>query len=152
MPRGAAYLDVRPISCRASSMNLGKLKSLGHNLADSFASGIGLLVGVYDMNVFAEAAASDDGYIKVNFLDATTTGSAASASLVRAIELYRDALPGLCSKHGVKPTEIKTLEARFGTDPAYGPHFSVKVESVDGKISTDQYVGIPGRRLRHVRK
>jgi hypothetical protein len=132
-------------------MNLGKLKSLGHNLADSFASGIGLLVGVYEMNVFAEAAASDDGYIKVNFLSAKTSGSAPSASLARSIELYRDALPGLCSKHGLSREEIKTLEVRFGTDPAFGPHFTVTVESFDGKLSTDQYVGIPGRRLRRAR-
>lgn len=132
-------------------MNLGKLKSLGHNLADSFASGMGLLVGIYDMNVYAEAAASEDGYIKVNFLAATTIGSPTSASLTRAIELYRDALPGLCAKHGLNRNDIKTLDVRFGTDPAFGPHFSVTVESFDGKFSTDQYVGIPGRRLRHAR-
>lgn len=94
-------------------MNLGKLKSLGHNLADSFASGIGLLVGIYDMDVFAEAAASDEGYIKVNFLTAATTGCTPSASLACAIELYRDALPGLCSKHGLNRNEIKTLDVRF---------------------------------------
>jgi hypothetical protein len=131
-------------------MNLGKLKSLGHNIADSFASGIGLLIGVYEMNVFAEAENAKEGYINVDFLNATATGSVTSASLNRAIKLYRDVLPSLCAKHGVNLTEIKTLEARFGTDQAYGPHYTVTVESVDGKRSTDQYVGVPGRKLRHI--
>ncbi|MGZ3236826.1 MAG: hypothetical protein ACXU8A_05555 [Burkholderiaceae bacterium] len=133
-------------------MNLGKLKSLGHNVADSLASGIGLLIGMYEMNVFAEAAASDEGYINVDFLNGTTTGSRTSPSLSRAICLYRQALPALCAKHGLNPAEIKTIEAHFGTDSAYGPHFSVTVESVDGKRSTDRYIGVPGRRLRYHRK
>lgn len=133
-------------------MNLGKLKSVAHNIADSFASGIGLLIGVYEMNVFYEAAESAEGYISVDFLTAKTAGGEPSISLKRAIELYRDAVPILCMKEAVDYAKIKTLEARFGTDPAYGPHFKVTVESVNGKRSTDQYVGIPARRLRRAQR
>lgn len=129
-------------------MKLGELKSLGHNLADSFASGIGLLVGVYVMDVFAEAAANDPGFIEVNFLDASTTGSAISGALQGAIKSYSNALPELCKKHSIEPSQIKTLIARFGTDSVYGPHFIVSVESIDGRSSTDRYIGIPGKRLR----
>lgn len=129
-------------------MKLGELKSLGHNLADSFASGIGLLVGVYEMNVFAEAAASDSGFVEVNFLDASATGSPISKNLQGAITSYRDALPDLCKKHSIDPHQIKTLTARFGSDQVYGPHFTVTVESIDGRSSTDHYIGIPGKRLR----
>jgi hypothetical protein len=129
-------------------MKLGELKSLGHNLADSFASGIGLLVGVYEMDVFAEAAASDPGYIEVNFIDTSTTGSAISTTLQGAIKSYSNALPELCKKHSIDPSQIKTLIARFGTDPVYGPHFTVSVESIDGRSSTDRYIGFPGKRLR----
>jgi hypothetical protein len=131
-------------------MKLGKLKALGHNLADSFASGIGLLVGCYQMDVFAEAAASTEGYIKVNFLAGKSSGGTVSPSLSRAIELYRDELPSFCAKHGLNLADIKVLEARFGTDAAYGRHFAATVQSCDGKLSTDQYVGVPGKRLRHV--
>ncbi|MGB7196089.1 MAG: hypothetical protein WBD81_21755 [Collimonas pratensis] len=129
-------------------MKFGNLKSLGHNLADSIASSIGLFIGVYEMNIFAEAAASNEGYITVNFLSGTTIGAIPSESLSRAICLYRDELPRLCVKHGIDVTKIKTLEARFGTDQAYGPHFKVTVETLQGKTSTDQYVGLPGKRLR----
>ena len=129
-------------------MKLSELKSLGHNLADSFASGMGLLVGIYEMDVFAEAAASDPGYIEVNFADGSTTGSPISTTLQGAIKSYSGALPELCKKHSIDRSEIKTLIARFGTDPVYGPHFTVSVESIDGRSSIDQYIGLPGRRLR----
>jgi hypothetical protein len=132
-------------------MKLGELKSLGHNLADSFASGIGLLVGYYEMNVFAEAAASDPGFVEVNFLNASVAGSPISQSLQGAINCYRNAVPELCKKHCIDFNQIKTLTARFGSDKVYRSHFTVTVESIDGRSSTDRYVGIPGRRLRTAR-
>jgi hypothetical protein len=129
-------------------MKLGELKSLGHNLADSFASGVGLLIGVYETNVFAEAAASGAGFVEVNFLDASSTGSPISDTLQGAINSYQDALPGLCEKHNIDLNQVKKLTARFGSDAVYGPHFTVTVESVDGRGSTDRYIGFPGKRLR----
>lgn len=129
-------------------MKIGELKSLGHNLADSFASGIGLLVGIYQMDVFAEAAASDPGYIEVNFLDASAVGSPISVTLQGAIKSYSSVLPELCKKHSIDPSQIRTLIARFGTDSVYGPHFTVSVESIDGRRSTDRYIGFPGKRVR----
>lgn len=132
-------------------MKHGSLKSLGHNMADSLASGVGLMIGVYDINVFAEAASTPEGYIEVDFLNAELQGGEVSPGLIKAIKLYRDALPAMCAKHGLNLRDIKTLDARFGTDPVYGPHFRVTVESRDGKRSTDQYVGLPGRRLRRVK-
>ena len=132
-------------------MKFGALKSVGHNVADSLASGIGLMIGVYSMDVFGEAAAGPEGYIEVDFLLGTTSGSPASRKLLRAISLYRDALPDLCRKHGVRIEEFKTLRARFGIDKAYGPHFAVTVVNRTGKSSTDQYLGTPGRRLKRRR-
>jgi hypothetical protein len=43
-------------------MKFGELKSIGHNIADSLASGIGLMIGVYEMDIFGEAANSHEGY------------------------------------------------------------------------------------------
>ncbi|MHB9841539.1 hypothetical protein Q8F57_042780 [Paraburkholderia terrae] len=68
-------------------MKIGELKSLGHNIADSLASGIGLMIGAYDIDVFVEAAAGPEGFIIVNFLDGTAFGSPVSAKLQRAIHL-----------------------------------------------------------------
>jgi hypothetical protein len=132
-------------------MKLKNLKVVGHNIADSLASGIGLMIGVYQMNVFAEAAGEDDGFVMVDFLEGSTTGKAVSESFRKAVRLYRDALPVLCSKHAVDLAEFKKLEVRYGTDLVYGPHFTVKVEARTGQRSVDQYVGVPGRRLRRRR-
>jgi hypothetical protein len=110
------------------------------------------MIGYYDMDVFDEAAAGAEGYIEVDFLHGTSSGSPASRKLLRAISLYsRDALPDLCRKHGVKAEDFKMLRARFGVDRAYGRHFAVTVASGSGKSSTDRYLGVPGRRLRRLR-
>ena len=129
-------------------MKLGTLRAMGHNFADSFASGIGLLIGYYEMDVFSEAAAANEGHIVVDFLNGTTSGSPASADLLRAIALYREVLPEFCSRHGFEAAEIKTFQVRFGTDAAYGRHFTVVVENGTGRRSTDRYFGVPGKRLR----
>ncbi len=47
---------------------------LAHNIADSLASGIGLMIGVYDSDVYAEAASSDSGAVSVNFINARLVG------------------------------------------------------------------------------
>ena len=131
---------------------LGTISAIGHNFADSFASGIGLLVGYYAMDVFAEAAASTEGFILVDFMNATTAGSPVSAGLARAVCLYRDVLPDFCAKHGVELDDITAFQVRFGTDAAYGRHFLVTVESASGRRSAVRYFGVPGKRLRRVRR
>jgi len=128
-------------------VKFGNLKSLGHNIADSVACGMGFPVGVFIMNVFAEAESEAPGYIEIDFLSASTSGTPVSSSLKRAIELYSQALPDLASKQGVEVKDIKILSARFGTHPVYGPNFSVTVESMGGRSSTDRYVGVPGKRM-----
>lgn len=133
-------------------MKLGDLKAIGHNISDSLASGIGLMIGVYTMDIYAEAAAADPGYIEVDFLAGTTSGALVSHQLQGAIDLYREALPRLCERHGVDIREIQTLSTRFGTDPVRGPHFSVLVETTDGRSSSDLYVGTPGKRPRHMKR
>jgi hypothetical protein len=55
-------------------MKFDELRSIGHNIADSLASGIGLLIGFYDMNIFHEAHRSREGFITVDFLTGKTSG------------------------------------------------------------------------------
>jgi len=132
-------------------MKLGNLKSLGHNLADSLASGMGFLIGIYQTNVFAEAAGEPEGFLLIDFLAGTTTANTVSAGFRDAIAHYKDALPQFCLKHGIDLAEFKRLEVRYGTDVVYGPHFTVTVEGTDGRLSIDQYVGIPGKRMHRRR-
>jgi hypothetical protein len=81
-------------------MKFGALKSVGHNIADSLASGIGLMIGVYEVDVFGEAAATPEGFIEVDFVTGEASGAKPSVALQRALRLYADALPDLCIRHG----------------------------------------------------
>jgi len=129
-------------------MKFGELKSIGHNISDSLASGIGLLIGCYSMDIYGEASGSPEGYIAVDFLSGATEGGNPSKELADAIILYRDALADLCKRHSVEVSAYKTLNARFGVDAVYGQHFTVTIEDQSGRRSVDRYIGVPGRRVR----
>ena len=130
-------------------MRFGVLRSIAHNIADSLASGCSQLVGVYELNVFGEAAGSPQGYIEVDFLAGTASGGPVSAALGEAISRLRGALPELCRKHRVSATAFRQLHARyFGS--GLSATFAVTIEDVHGRAATDTYVGIPGARPRGV--
>lgn len=133
-------------------MKIGELASFGHNIADSLASGICFMVGIYSADIHGEAAASLEGHIDVDFLTGSTSGSPVSAELKRAIHAYTEMLPELAGRHNLDAKEIKVLSARFGTDPVAGPHFLVTVQASDGRRSVDQYVGGPGKRYGRSRR
>mgnify|MGYP001810228156 CR=1 FL=1 len=128
------------------SMRFGELKSIGHNIADSLASGVCLLIGLRQIDVFSEASGSAEKFILVDFLAGTTDGADPSKELASAVSLYRDALGDLCRRHGVEASAFKTLTARYGVDRVYGPYFTVTVEDQMGRRSVDHY-GVGGRRL-----
>jgi len=133
-------------------MKLGELTSFGHNVADSLASGICFMAGIYSVDIYREAASSLEGHIIVDFITGSTSGSPISSDLSRAVHRFSELLPELAKEHGLDPSKIKVLTARFGTDPVVGPHFSVTVEDSDGRWSIDQYAGITGRRLGRARR
>src|SRR5215212_9535441 len=94
-------------------MKHAQLRSIAHNIADSLACGIGLMIGVYDTDVFGEAAGSAGGAITVDFLEGAVVEGEASPGLSRAVALYRDALPGLCARHGGSIDDFRTLKVRY---------------------------------------
>lgn len=114
-------------------------------MADSLASGVGFLIGMYGTAVFGEARKNRAGFLKVDFLNGTIQGDA-SASLARAVNLYRDALPLLCEKHGASISDLRELTARYSVD-AVGDSVLVTVEDQNGRRSHDEYIGVP---LRHI--
>lgn len=133
-------------------MKLGELTAFGHNVADSLASGMCFMIGLYTLDISAEAAASREGEIVVNFLTGETAGSPASAGIKHATGQFAQRLPELASQHGLDIGQIRVLSARFGTDKVAGRHFQVSVETADGRRSMDQYVGSPGRRYSRARR
>ena len=57
-------------------MRFGELRSIGHNIADSLASGYSELAGVYDLDVFG--AAGGEG-LEIDFLAGTANRAGKSA-------------------------------------------------------------------------
>lgn len=127
-------------------MKFDVLRSIGHNIADSFASGLGLMIGVYAMDVFGEAKASTEGFIEVDFLDGSTSGGPVSPSLANAARLYSKALPDLCHKQGATADAFRVLSARFFTQD-HQPRYSVTIEDLVGRRVIDDYMGVPGKRI-----
>ena len=122
-----------------------ELRAIAHNIADSLASGICLMIGVYDIEVFREAAAAPGGFIIVDFLRGTTSAKV-SERLADAVRRYRDALPGHCERHGVPISAFRELLVRYEPQRDFGVRFIVSIEDEAGRRSTDEYVGTPGAR------
>lgn len=121
------------------------LRSIAHNIADSLASGVGLMIGQYELDVFGEAGRSPEGILTVDFLAGRCIEGTPSASLARAIGLYKTALIALCGKHRTTVSAFRVLSARYSSDP-HVSRFVVTVEDQRGRRSVDAYVGTPGRR------
>lgn len=128
-------------------MKFSELKSIGHNIADSLASGLGLPLGYFPTDIFGEAAASTEGYILVDFLTGTTAGGQPSNLLAKAILLYAGALDALCKRHGTTTEAFAKLTARY-SQKHNGGHFTVTVEDHQGRLSEDTFYGSPGRRIK----
>jgi len=128
-------------------MKFNELRAIGHNIADSLASGCGFMIGVYQMDIFGEAGRSTERFINVDFLTGSSDGATPSPHLANAITLYEKALTDLCKNHGTSPSAFKELTARYTVD-IYGGRFQVTVADHLGHRSADQYVGTPGRRIK----
>jgi len=116
-------------------------------MADSLGSGIGLLIGVYDTNVFGEARRSPGGVIRVDFLAGKATRGNVSRSLEAAIAKYRSALPALCAKHGASVEDFKTLSVRYSVN-TINRRIVVTVRDRDGRCCVDEYIGTPARHVK----
>ena len=125
-------------------MKFAQLESIAHNIADSLGSGIGLLIGAYEMDVFGEAARSPEGYILVDFLAGASSGGRPSVQLAEAIVLYKNGLADLCAKHGTTPAAFRQLTARYSG----ARQIVVTITDNAGRQSSRDFFGTPARRPR----
>ena len=129
-------------------MKIGVLKAVGHNLADSIACGNGFMVGLYQMDIFGEAAATPEGYIEVDFLTGNTIGGNPSSSLTQGLKLYsQDALPRLLGSHGASLSDVRELKVRFWPSTMFG-RFEVSVENESGRRAKTEYEGVTAHRTK----
>lgn len=133
-------------AAKVPSMKFAVLRSIGHNIADSLASGIGLMIGEYEFNVFEEAHRGPEGHIEVDFLTGTTSGAHPSETLARVVAKYRAALPDLCRRQGASVLDFRCLTARYGGGSVIVRSFTVTVQDHHGRRAVDDYHGTPGAR------
>ena len=131
---------------QVTPMKFNQLRSIGHNIADSLASSVGLLVDEYDFHVFEEAHNSSEQYLEVDFLTGTIFGATPSPKLARVVGKYAAALPDLCRREGVSVSDFRCLRARFDG----GGWTKVAVEDHKGRRAVDDYYGIPAARPREL--
>ena len=133
-------------------MRFAELTSVAHNLATSLSDGGSFLFGAMGINVHKAAAQSPNGRLIVDLLHGDVLEGDVSSSLREIFEKSPQVLADLGRKHHVIPDEFSKLEASFGIDRVYGPHFTVFVEDKLGHRSEEVYAGISGRRLRRGHK
>jgi len=129
-------------------MKHDELRSIARNISESVTSGCGLIIGVYQVDVFGEAKSSTEGFIEIDFLNGTTHGGKPSSSLSDAVRLYKEALPGLCEKHGTTVYSFRQLTAKYWPDLRLGGFFTVTTEDAKRHRSTTEYAGISGARVK----
>lgn len=110
------------------------------------------MVGVYEMDIFAEALAAPEGYIDVDFLTGETSGGKVSTKLENAVKLYAEALPDLCKRQGVDVSDFQQLTARYSGREPHFERYDVTIVDKSGRRSTDEYLGLPGKRPRGLRR
>ncbi len=128
-------------------MKHAQLRAIVHNIADSLASGIGLMIGVYELDVFGEAARSQKGAITVDFLVGEVVGGQPSASLAHAVALYGAAFARHCASAGGRVEDVREAKAYYWTD-VLQRRFTVTVTDSTGHCSSTEYAGSPGQRLK----
>lgn len=128
-------------------MRHNRLHAVAHNFAESLASGLGFVIGYYPTDVFKEAAANGEQGLVVDFLNGEVLAERCSKDLRRAISKYRDAFPEFCAKHGVEQADFRMFRVRFLKGQLHNP-WIVTIEDSDGKSSSREYRGVPGRRVK----
>lgn len=152
--RGPYFWDrncaVSTSTCKCAKMKFDQLRSIGHNIADSLASGDSLLFGFFEgpkLSVFGAALHSPERRVVVDFLIGQATQGEVSPRLARTIADSPDALAFLCKKHCTSPTMFRELSASYSAGGPGQYSFTVAIEDNSGRRALDEYVGIPGKRI-----
>jgi hypothetical protein len=128
-------------------MKHDRLCAIGHNLADSMASGLAFVIGYHPMDVFGEAASSPGGVIEVDFLKGGIVRGEASENLKAAAARFAEVLPVFCQQNGAEAEDFVALSAAFEAT-ALQRRVLLVITDRNGHSSTTEYAGRPLKRVR----
>ena len=130
-------------------MKHSKLQAIVHNVADSLGSGISLMTGFYDLDVYADARNSPKQILKVDLLRGVVTEGDAEVNLLAALKRVPAALMELCERAGGSWDEYRRAEVIFdGNLSRLG--FTIIVEDKMGKLTETDYLGSPAKRAKAI--
>ena len=127
-------------------MKFDDLRSIAHNIADSFGSGASLLFN-YGFSPYGDAERSPDGVLEVDFLSGAVLSGQPSTELLDRLSLSPRVVWDLCARHGQSADAFACFKVRF-VKTAMGRRYEVTVSDRSGRTRTDHYDGVGGRRLR----
>ena len=115
-------------------MKHSKLHGVAHNFAAGLAGGFSFVVAGYVIRatVFAEAAATPDGVLVLDFLSGMVTGAGSGGNLEFAAGLNKAAFPAFCAKHRVDHSDCRVCVVRFISSYT-GNGFVITVEDRNGR-------------------
>lgn len=127
-------------------MKFDDLRSIAHNIADSFGSGASLLFR-YGFYPYDDEERSPDGVLEVDFLSGTVLSGQPSSALLDSISLSPSVVADLCARHGQSADAFACFRTRY-VKTAIGRRYEVTVTDRSGRTRTDCYDGVRGRKLR----
>lgn len=126
-------------------MKHDQLCAIAHNLVDSMASGLCFVIGLYTVDVFADAGNSEGGVITVDFLGGTIPQGKASPALLGAAQAFARELPEFCRRQGGSAEDFAELSASFSARDRF---VTIAVTDRNGRRSVIDYAGSPLTRPR----
>ena len=124
-------------------MKFDDLRSIAHNIADSFGSGASLLFN-YGFYPYEDAERSPDGVLEVDFLRGTVLSGQPSSELLDRISLSPSVVADLCSRYGQSVDAFACFRTRY-VKTTVGRRYEVTVTDRSGRTLTDYYDGVGGR-------
>lgn len=111
------------------------------------ASGLAFVIGYHQMDVFGEAASSQDGLIEIDFLNGCIVRGNASDSLKHGAVRFAEVLPDFCRENGAEASDFQALSAIFDAT-TLERRVLLFVTDRNGRSSTTEYSGNPLKRLK----
>ncbi|RYG89190.1 hypothetical protein EU803_18250 [Loktanella sp. IMCC34160] len=96
-------------------------------------------------HIYAEAAANKDGYLVADFLTGKAKGAFPDGEVEHFLPLFKNAFPEFCAKHKISVSDYRAFLVRFIAG-RNGNRYVITVEDQNGRRSSREYVGRPGKR------
>lgn len=130
-----------------AAMKHAKLRAVAHNLADSLASGVSLLTGAYELDLYGDAARAPGERLVLDLMNGAVIEGALSPALATALARLGPEFARLCAAAGTEPGDCRRAIARFHAR-AGACGFTLLIEDRAGRTTEADYEGTPAHRAR----